>query len=303
VLAPAICDITTNGRRRLRVRAAELSISRDLHASTPSLHHHRLVTLPMCGIFCSLSRHGFVAPDNNTKRLLQNRGPDSTGQHETLIQADFAPIHATFLSTVLALRGSSVVEQPLIDDATGSVLCWNGEAWSIGPILVEGNDSTLVFEQLLKACNNSSDESKSAVIRLLSSIRGPYALVFYDASNERIYYGRDCLGRRSLLSKSMPNGTLLLSSVCDIASGEGWQEVEADGMYIVDLQVEDATQPSITASCIPHRRSDEEDKSRLEFVGKSCRPRFLLTTVDIAISRHESLSAYPRIAPRHGYHH
>ncbi|KAH6883035.1 asparagine synthase-domain-containing protein [Alternaria rosae] len=223
----------------------------------------------MCGIFFSLSRTGHVIPDTNTQRLLRNRGPDSTGQHQTIIESSAkgasTRLHATFLSTVLALRGNDIVEQPLRDDTTGSVLCWNGEAWSFAGQAIDGNDSKLVFTKLLDACTGTREASMRGVIELLSVVRGPYALVFYDASHKRIYYGRDCLGRRSLLQNSTPDGTLVLSSVCDDASGESWAEVEADGIYVVDLELADPTSKSLSVTRVPHRRSDQEEDSELSF--------------------------------------
>ncbi|KAG9194827.1 hypothetical protein G6011_04862 [Alternaria panax] len=223
----------------------------------------------MCGIFFSLSRAGHVTPDPNTRQLLQNRGPDSTGLQQTILESTTKPsstrLHATFLSTVLALRGSDVVEQPLKDAATGSLLCWNGEAWSIAGHAVDGNDSQLIFAKLLNACAGTREASIRGVIDLLSVVRGPYALVFYDASNNRIYYGRDCLGRRSLLQKSTPDGTLILSSVCDNASGESWTEVEADGIYVLDVGPADPTSGSFPVEKIPHRRSDAKEASGLSF--------------------------------------
>ncbi|KAI4704459.1 hypothetical protein J4E81_001525 [Alternaria sp. BMP 2799] len=223
----------------------------------------------MCGIFFSLSRTEHVIPDANTQQLLQNRGPDSTGQHQTIIESSAKDVptrlHATFLSTVLALRGNDIVEQPLRDDTTGSILCWNGEAWSIAGQAIDGNDSKLVFTRLLDACTGTREASMRHVIELLSVVRGPYALVFYDASHKRIYYGRDCLGRRSLLQKSTSDGTLVLSSVCDNASGESWAEVEADGIYVVDVELADPTSNSFPVTKVPHRRSDQEEGSELSF--------------------------------------
>ncbi|KAH7356083.1 asparagine synthase-domain-containing protein [Pyrenochaeta sp. MPI-SDFR-AT-0127] len=241
----------------------------------------------MCGIFCSLNRHGYIVPDTNTKQLLHNRGPDSIGQHQTVIESSqeyddsaAAQIHATFLSTVLSLRGTTVVDQPLRDGATGSVLCWNGEAWTINNNVVTGNDSELVFAKLLEACSGSAGSSTPRVISLLSSIRGPYAFVFYDATNKRLYYGRDCLGRRSLLRKSTSDHTLVLSSVCDTVTGDEWTEVEADGVYIVDLKTASSAHASWTQTHIPHRRSDQEEESKLSFTLPFPAMNHLLPTQD-----------------------
>ncbi|KAH7088766.1 asparagine synthase-domain-containing protein [Paraphoma chrysanthemicola] len=220
----------------------------------------------MCGIFCSISRDCFLSPDAATEQLLRNRGPDSIGQHQVLLDATSTDnnekshqLHATFLSTVLSLRGTQVVDQPLRDADTSSILCWNGEAWTVGGEHIVGNDSQVVFQKLLAASRAADDapSSRSSVTAFMSSIKGPYAFVFWDAYHKTLYYGRDCLGRRSLLKKSTSNGTLVLSSVCDNASGEAWAEVEADGIYLVDLSSSSASDslssPTLIAHDLQHR--------------------------------------------------
>jgi asparagine synthetase B (glutamine-hydrolysing) len=245
----------------------------------------------MCGIFCSISHRDFIHPDAATKRLLHNRGPDSSGHHLVTINTEDSPqLHATFHSTVLSLRGQSIVEQPLRDSTTQSVLCWNGEAWSIGDETVTGNDSQLVLAKLVLASSAESlPISMRAVIALLASVKGPYAFVFYDASHELLYYGRDCLGRRSLLRKSTTDHTIVLSSVCDNASGESWTEVEADGIYVLDFNHISSEQSLPLPSLIPHRlrvEAEEEDQS-LRFVGKSPILNVALTGQDFTIPAHE----------------
>lgn len=237
----------------------------------------------MCGIFFSLSRHGYISPDPSTADLLHHRGPDRFGIHTVLVPQEegASDLYATFLSTVLSLRGIEVVPQPLHDHVTVSVLCWNGEAWSVNGDAVTGSDTKFVYDLLVKA---SSAGGRPAVIELMSNIRGPYAIVFYDQVNGYVYYGRDCLGRRSLLKKVTTDGSLLLSSVCDNASGEGWVEVEADGIYVLDLN--DVHNP-FSAKHVPHTRLGEEASSTLSFVGKSYKSRFLLTPLESAIPAHE----------------
>jgi asparagine synthetase B (glutamine-hydrolysing) len=235
----------------------------------------------MCGIYFSLSRNGYIAPNAGIELLLKNRGPDSIGEHHALIpaesssdQASSVQLHATFLSTVLALRGTAIVEQPLKDDETGSALCWNGEAWSIHGHLdsIPGNDSQAVFALLLQATHVPSPDGKSSsvelVLRTLSAIRGPYAFVFYDAKNNILFFGRDCLGRRSLLRQSTSDDRLVLSSVRDSASGDKWAEVEPDGIYMVDLQSSHSNDAVLNVTHVPHRREGEPKTNQLSFVGK-----------------------------------
>ncbi|OCL05974.1 hypothetical protein AOQ84DRAFT_390514 [Glonium stellatum] len=201
----------------------------------------------MCGIYLSISSSGYVPPNPGTRQFLHNRGPDSSKEHKVAIgpPAHFIeaslhqPLYITFISSVLSLRGSNIVSQPLIDEASRSVLCWNGEAWKLDDAEVTGNDSQKVFELFINASTGEAGASEltthKRILKAISSISGPFAFVFYDAPNARLYYGRDCLGRRSLLRKTDSTGKLILSSICDIDSGDQWSEVEADGVYFVEL--------------------------------------------------------------------
>jgi hypothetical protein len=249
----------------------------------------------MCGIFFSLSRHEYISPDKSTVNLLHNRGPDSIKITNAPIERGEeggSDLYATFLSTVLSLRGAEVIKQPVTDHPSVCVLCWNGEAWSVNGESVTGSDTEVVYGALIRA---ASTGGRPAVIELLSNIRGPYAIIFWDRFNQCLYYGRDCLGRRSLLKKIATDGSLLLSSVCDNASGEGWEEVEADGIYMLDL--EDVCNP-FAAHKVPHLRMGEELNNVLSFVGKSCTPMFSLTWPETTLSIIESRrTEWPRARP------
>jgi asparagine synthetase B (glutamine-hydrolysing) len=76
-----------------------------------------------------------------------------------------------------------------------------------------------------------------AVLEVLRGIEGPFAFVYYDAGAGRVFFGRDRLGRRSLLMAPTEGGGLALCSVAG-QTEEGWEEVEADGVYVVTLGVE-----------------------------------------------------------------
>ena len=241
----------------------------------------------MCGIFFSLSRHGHIAPDADTAALLRNRGPDRCNQHDMVIRHQDVSLHATFVSTVLSLRGSAVVDQPLVQQDARHVLCWNGEAWSMGGQPISGNDSSAVLDALAQSRMMHVDRQVTAAhtVKVLSSIRGPYALVYYDATSNYIFYGRDCLGRRSLLRKTTADDDFTLSSVCVNSSGDRWAEVEADGIYMLDLEATSgrALQNPIR---IPHLRRGEERVHGLGFVGKSSFSRILLKLAGNSLSLH-----------------
>ncbi|KAF2103578.1 asparagine synthase related protein [Rhizodiscina lignyota] len=194
----------------------------------------------MCGIHCVLSIDNTSNTEQIPKDLLLRRGPDSCREHSvTFKNALKQSLTISFISTVLSLRGKDIVTQPLVDEASGSTLCWNGEAWSINGDAVSGNDSLAVFQLLLQASNTTKGlpmpHAVAAFCRALMLLRGPYAFVYYDASHRLLMYGRDCLGRRSLVQSHDSTGSLILSSICGYPTSCTWTEVEADGVYVIGL--------------------------------------------------------------------
>jgi asparagine synthetase B (glutamine-hydrolysing) len=189
----------------------------------------------MCGIHAAISS----SPDSQiSPELLQclaKRGPDHTGTAQAHVvgkESEQGTLYLSFTSTVLALRGDHVAKQPLIDDASGSILCWNGEAWGIRGEPVQGNDGEAVLA-LLSHASRSAATDPEAILDALRAIEGPFAFIYFDKLTSRLYYGRDRLGRRSLLVKAGPS-SLELSSIAETPA-EGWTEVEADGCYVLDL--------------------------------------------------------------------
>lgn len=182
----------------------------------------------MCGIHAATSQTPPDSISGSFKTCLCNRGPDHLGRATITLRDENAELHVALTSTVLALRGSHITAQPLIDDASGSVLCWNGEAWKIQDQPVEGNDGELVLSKLTEAGAHGQD----AILDMLRAIEGPFAFIFVDKPSQTMYYGRDRLGRRSLLVN--PNAPFQLSSISDVSTG--WEEVEADGCYTLSLE-------------------------------------------------------------------
>ncbi|KAH7328714.1 asparagine synthase-like protein [Stachybotrys elegans] len=179
----------------------------------------------MCGIYAHVSRTGLGQISADLERRLRNRGPDHLGTVQVTLEQHRGPLFITLTSTVLSLRGDHVTKQPLVDGASGSVLCWNGEAWRIRGDAVQGNDGEAVLSLLVES--SASNSGETGVLDALRMIEGPFAFVFFDKPTKRLYYGRDRLGRRSLLIRG--GESLSFSSVAD--SDASWAEVEADGCY------------------------------------------------------------------------
>ncbi|KAL7786208.1 asparagine synthase domain-containing protein [Trichoderma ceciliae] len=213
----------------------------------------------MCGIHAAISADaGSHKSSPGLERRLRNRGPDHLGVVEAQLCRDGeCSLYLTLTSTVLSLRGDHLAKQPLVDEASGSVLCWNGEAWKLGGRPVEGNDGEAILTLLAAAsCNLGDDDS---VLDALRSIEGPFAFIFLDKRAKRLYYGRDRLGRRSLLLRRGP--VFLLSSIAE-APAEGWTEVEADGCYIIPL--DEANSPR---GLVPIRHAWDQDKALVSSIG------------------------------------
>lgn len=216
----------------------------------------------MCGIFFSLSKAESIHPAEKTNRLIYSRGPDSRQSHVVRISPErdrddqvdnpdgcdddpISSIYLSFTSSVLALRGDYIEVQPLVDSTaqSQSVLCWNGEAWKIADEPVRGNDARVVFQLLLEATRSSGIRNGrrrqraplTAIAQVISSISGPFSFVFYDGIGSRIIYGRDYLGRRSLLHACDERGNFRISSVCDGSPSKHFEEVGTDGIHVIDL--------------------------------------------------------------------
>ncbi|KAK8131419.1 Asparagine synthetase domain-containing protein [Apiospora sp. TS-2023a] len=193
----------------------------------------------MCGIHATISVAKHSELSEKLRQLLINRGPDHLGLVEREISLpSVAPdlrIALNFTSTVLALRGDHVAKQPLHNADSDSVLCWNGEAWKFDDEVVSGNDGEAIFARIAQCDGSTAQDRQSHILSTLRKIQGPFAFVFYDSVGQCLYFGRDRLGRRSLLIREGPDGqSLSFSSVADNPAS-GWEEVQANGIYSVQF--------------------------------------------------------------------
>lgn len=216
----------------------------------------------MCGIHAVISsdpaRHT-ISP--NLERRLRNRGPDHLGSEVIQLSSTDPSLFLTLTSTVLSLRGDHIARQPLVDHASGSVLSWNGEAWKIHGHPVQGNDGEAVLSLL--ATTSGIEDNRDKVLNVLRAVEGPFAFIYLDKPAKCLYYGRDRLGRRSLLVKA--GAHFSLSSTAEPLT-EGWAEVEADGCYTLDLN-----QTDLSHGPSPDRHNWNEDTTLVScLVTHSC---------------------------------
>ncbi|KAG6002693.1 hypothetical protein E4U21_002846 [Claviceps maximensis] len=223
----------------------------------------------MCGIHAAIYAAGTCPKSVALERRLRNRGPDHQGTVTTTCLDLGQATTLTFTSTVLSLRGDDVAKQPLVDQVSGSVLCWNGEAWKIRGREIQGNDGEAIMSLLSEASRARSTsvvDDGTSVLRVLGDIEGPFAFIYYDQAARRLFYGRDRLGRRSLLVKS--GSPFVLASIADDCAGADgdWAEVEADGVYVLELPRADDRKRQL-GEYVPIRHDWVDDDSFISGIG------------------------------------
>jgi asparagine synthetase B (glutamine-hydrolysing) len=135
-----------------------------------------------------------------------------------------------FYGSVLHLRGNETKSQPI--EICGNYLLFNGEIYGGISVCSEENDA----EKLSKLLEGKSERE---FLQILSLIEGEWAFAYYNVALNCVYFGRDFLGKRSLLIHLPENSadSLLISSVssADTQILGYWKEVETRGIFKVDL--------------------------------------------------------------------
>lgn len=185
----------------------------------------------MCGIGCVLVNSSCeVCVDDSNIRVTQqgiedaikNRGPNAIGVSDSI--TGFWAI-----GSVLHIQGSEIVDQPYVDES-GNILLWNGEVFSGMSNFTPGISDTVQVSSaisfaILNAVSEATDFKSSnsrvhlskaalrAVTECLSRVNGPYAFIYFCKYLHLVIYGRDPLGRRSLLKLRNDKFPFALSSV------------------------------------------------------------------------------------------
>eukprot|EP00842_Homolaphlyctis_polyrhiza_P005916 jgi/Hompol1/6325/HPOL_002247-RA len=169
---------------------------------------------------------------------------------------------------VLHLRGLQTAVQPRTIN-TGSLLCFNGEIYSGIDVPLDISDTEILAKLIAEIDKQYTDDDQveQQLCQIVSRMEGEWALVFYHSRSNRIYYGRDFLGRRSLLLHMPLNASdqFILSSVGPQSQSENdlpggkeeatpdeqptfWIEVPTSGLFCIDLDM--AAVGSVSGSCI-----------------------------------------------------
>lgn len=142
--------------------------------------------------------------------------------------------------------------QPLVSNA-GDILLWNGEIFDgieVSPSLLlkpPCKDDTESFVHQVGEYENDGIRLMERIQQLgperfleaIGPVEGPYAFVYFQAAQKRLWYGRDPLGRRSLLSCDADGPfAFALASNAPPPAGDSereWQEVDCGAIHAYSL--------------------------------------------------------------------
>jgi len=169
----------------------------------------------MCGIALLLTD----AWEMQLESAIRSRGPN---HFEKSVHQEGKNV-LTFMASVLNLRSCSLIKQP-VTDREGNVLLFNGEIYK-GPGFGIKTSDTLYLSEAFRGLD------EQGIIYLLDQVEGPWSFIYW--SSGKIYYGRDKLGRRSLVRS---HDHKMISSVCANTAMDHWEEVPAgNGIFVLDL--------------------------------------------------------------------
>ncbi len=162
----------------------------------------------MCGILlCTAEQyevrltvasiHSYFQTLNESYRsAINRRGPDLSGNCPIALNGCKFTAHCS----VLSQQGSQPCPQPL--KCTNYILLWNGEMYDHDA----SHSDTQIIADRLQACDGSIE----SVLDIFRQINGPFTFIMLQLDRDRIFFGRDKFGRRSLVCNS---GLTLISNL------------------------------------------------------------------------------------------
>lgn len=178
----------------------------------------------------------------------------------------------TLTASVLSLRGQGITSQPIVSPNGSLQLAFNGQIYSINTAGPSSEDEQLyrarrtAAQEIANGCNDGvvlmkwldevisllqyREPSRSRVISHAlhiildgSSIEAEWAFTLIDKETGFIYFGRDQIGRRSLLMASPSEQTpLLLASTASrdaLDAGLTFEEVDCGSLWSWDIEQPD----------------------------------------------------------------
>lgn len=167
---------------------------------------------------------------------LTRRGPDC--QDTAFVDAQNGTTVA-LMAAVLWHRGVQPAKQPALNGQ--NILLFNGELYDgleLGSLDEVEQESDTVH--LLKALGEFSGDGDK-MLHFLDQVRGPWSIIYWHQDTQRLYFGRDLLGRRSLQLLAFQNGTTLIASALPSCFGKDVREIAPAGLFYLDVAGDEST--------------------------------------------------------------
>lgn len=206
----------------------------------------------MCGILLAAGQSAATTSSpaswSSLATACTRRGPHA---HATINKYLGGGSELRLLTSVLSLRGTNLTAQPFASTDGRYLFAWNGQVYSIerdgqdsssssraaaAQRLARGdNDGRILFEWLCEELHTSGDvETALDTVFSSAALRdAEWAMTFVEVESGSVYFGRDALGRRSLLV-SQTSDKFVLSSVASreaIDAGLTFKEVECSSLW------------------------------------------------------------------------
>ncbi|KAK4357995.1 hypothetical protein RND71_023605 [Anisodus tanguticus] len=229
---------------------------------------------------------------DDIKAVLRRRGPDGLGCKKVLLRPAVSSLCGGEQDVVAFVKDEDSSEGEACHMGGGG-----GEIFGGIQMSSDSNDTEILMQHLGLCCSHvSSPHNKthtfgvrgSSVPELLSRIRGPWALIYWQSSSKILWFGRDAFGRRSLLvhwpTKDDPR--FLLSSVSPLASvnqssefadGGGiaktdfWEELPC-GVYSLSIGAS-GTDEDLIGEVLKHDWTDPNLKELITWERTSVQPK------------------------------
>lgn len=182
----------------------------------------------MCGILFHYNKEGVIESDtefgndplfNSLVPIIRERGGDFE-QYKKLNN-----LNIELYSSVLSLR-QPLAKQPLIDSRF--IIQFNGELYNVE--ISEGiNDGEYLHNYLLNVCNND-------ITKAIAHLVGEFAYTIIDQVENKVYFGKDISGRKSLCYSIIHEGIYISSCPpWDKEDRSNFEECQKAKIYCYDL--------------------------------------------------------------------
>lgn len=161
---------------------------------------------------------------------LNRRGPDARDIRSVSISPN---VTIDTASTLLSMRGAPQTTNNISMPSNQSIVLFNGEIYDGFEDGASGNrcDTQQIHTLIDRAENVEAD-----FFPVLDQLRGPWSIIFWHSGTKRLYFGRDRLGRRSLLISATTNNHVIITSVPPAESRNNFVEFPPVGLAFIDFQ-------------------------------------------------------------------